>query len=81
MTYLDTWMLLSMAFVGLCTCEFAVCLSIRFGKQLKIGSENRASYYEKAEERCRKMDRFALRIIVITYGLSVSTYYYMLYTK
>ena len=81
MTYLDTWMLLSMVFVGLATFEFAICLSIRFGKQVKISSIDRGSYYKEAEDRCRKIDRFALRIFMVTYALSVSTYHYNLYTK
>ena len=78
MTYLDIWLLLCMLFVGLSIFEYAVCLAIRFGKQNQIGAENRATYYGKAEDTCRALDRYALRVFIGVYAMTVATYFYAL---
>ena len=67
-----------MAFVGLALFEYAVCLAIRFGKQNQIGAEKLVKYYRKAEDRCRAIDRHALRAFIGVYAVSMATYFYAL---
>ena len=81
MTYLDIWLLLCMLFVGFTIFEYAMCLAIRFGKQNRIGAEKLATYYRKAEDRCRAIDRYALRVFIGVYVMSVAAYFYVLDSK
>ena len=78
MTYLDIWLLQCMLFVGLTIFEYALCLAIRFGKQNQIGAEKRSIYYMKSEDKCRGIDRYALRVFIGVYVMSVATYFYAL---
>ena len=79
MTALDIWLLLSMIFVALATFEYAVLLAIKFGKQSE-GSKKDVDG-RKRNEKCRKIDRYALRVFTAAYGVSVFTYFYAVLTK
>ena len=70
-----------MLFVGLAIFEYAVCLAIRFGKQNQIRDEKRVTYYKTAENICRAIDRYALRVFIGVYTMSVAIYFYALYSN
>ena len=79
MTALDIWLLLSMIFVALATFEYAVLLAVKFGKQ-REGSKKDADG-RKRDEKCRQIDRYALRVFIVVYGVSVLTYFYAVVSK
>ena len=76
MTAMDIWMLLSMLFVASAQFEYAMQLKIRFGKINKISSSSGKEGNAKAEEKCRKIDRCALKAFLGVYILTVGAYIY-----
>ena len=72
---MDIWMFICMIFVGLAKFEFAMQLKIRFGAISKIHAEDDAERNTKAEEKCQKIDSFALKIFLVLYVLTVGFYY------
>ena len=69
---MDIWLLLSMMFVAFAIFEYAVLLSIRFGKSRKINEERGTSGKD-----CNKVDRMALKMFLGTYILAVVTYFFV----
>ena len=79
---MDLWLLLCMGFVALALFEYAVLLTIRFGKQHKITADKRGNKSDVvAENRCRKIDRYALRAFLTLFSLSVGTYFYNIHSQ
>ena len=81
-TAMDAWLLMCMLTVGLAIFEYAICLATLFGKQRKNktntkGQENAAA---AQRSRCHKIDRYALRLFVAAYNMSVGTYFYIQHT-
>ena len=75
----DIWLLLSMIFVALATFEYAVLLAIKFGKQSEGSKKDVGG--KKRNEKCCKIDRYALRVFTAAYSVSVFTYFYAVLTK
>ena len=71
---MDVWLLLCVLFVALATFEYAILLSIRFGKGKK---RNVKASREGKQEKCYKMDNMSLRMFVGIYILAVATYFYL----
>ena len=59
--------------------EYAVQLKIRFGARSKIGSARDRERKTKIEEKCRKIDHYALMIFLGIYILTVWLYFYKFY--
>ena len=68
-------MLLCIIFVAAALFEYAVLLTIRFGKQNKV-NDSMIGINDEAEAvgKCRKIDLYALRAFIILYALSISGY-------
>ena len=79
MTALDIWLLLSMIFVALATFEYAVLLAIKFRKQSE-GTKKEVDNRRRME-KCRKIDRYALRAFIVVYGVAVLAYFYSVITN
>ena len=73
---MDNWMLICMAFVALAQFEYAIQLYIRFGNANMISTVGDKLKTTKTEGKCRKIDRYALRIFLIVYIITVGAYYY-----
>ena len=72
---MDIWMFICMIFVGLAKFEYAMQLKIRFGAISKINVDEDKKRKNTAEEKCRKIDNYALRIFLGLYVLTVGLYY------
>ena len=83
LTSMDIWLLICMLFVALALFEYAIMLTIRFGKQDKNRSANKKGTKEDiiAEMMCRRIDRFALRVFLAAHVATVSTYFYVVHCK
>lgn len=75
MTALDIWILLSMIFVALATFEYAILLKIKFGKENGKNAPKREFDSKKRDEKCRRMDHYALISFLVAYGITVFTYF------
>ena len=75
MTALDIWILLSMIFVSLATFEYAILMKIKFGNENRKNAPKREFDSKKRDEKCRKMDHYALLSFLIAYGITVFTYF------
>ena len=74
---MDAWLLLCMGFVALALLEYAVLLTIRFGKQHKIIADKRGNKSDiVSENKCRKIDRYALRVFLSLFSVTMGTYFY-----
>ena len=71
---MDIWLLLCMLFVALVTFEYAILLSILFGKGKKI---NMKGSIENKQGKCNKVDKMSLIMFVGIYILTVGTYFYL----
>ena len=80
---MDMWLLLCMLFVALALFEYAIMLTIRFGKQDKNRSANKNGTIDDfvAEMKCRKIDRWALRAFLAAHVVTMGTYFYILQSK
>ena len=81
MTAMDAWMFICMLFVAMAKFEYAIQLKIRFGTLNKIGNKDEKDCNTKTEERCRKIDKFALRLFIAMYILTLGVYFYNLSSK
>ena len=73
---MDIWFKICMLYVAMAMFEYAILLTIKFGKQNKISAEKDIGEEKKAVEKCRKMDLYALRVFIACYSLTVGTYFY-----
>ena len=79
MTAMDIWMFICMIFVALAKFEYAVQLKIRFGTINKISSDVGGNETDTGtEEKCRKIDHYALRILFFVYIMTVASYFYFI---
>ena len=81
MTSLDIWMLICMIFVAAAQFEYAVQLKIRFGNMTKTGTNVGKGGNTRAEEKCRKVDSYALKIFLVAYIIIVGGYFYNMSIK
>ena len=79
MTALDIWMSCCRVFVCLAIFEYAIQLKIRFGARSKIGTTRDRERKTKMENKCRKIDQYALMILSGIYILTVCIYFYKFY--
>ena len=77
---MDYWLLLCQMFVALATFEYAILLGIKFGRQDKVGVEEKNRYQNMADEKCRKIDRFSLRMFFGIHTLTVAVYFFVIYS-
>ena len=79
---LDIWLLLCVIFVALALFEYAILLAIRFGKQNNKINDNMTGNdaADKAIAKCRKIDRYALRVFLALNVVTVCTYLSIIYT-
>ena len=75
MTALDIWLLLSKIFVALATFEYAILLKIKFGRGNVKNTPKKEVESKKRDEKCRKMDHYALISFLVAYGITVFTYF------
>ena len=78
---MDNWMLICMAFVALAQFEYAIQLYIRFGNASMISTVGEKQRTAKSEGKCRKIDRYAMRIFLVVYIITVAAYYYNVRSK
>ena len=80
---MDIWLLICMLFVALALFEYAIMLTIRFGKQDKNRSANKKGTKEDiiAEMMCRRIDRYALRVFLAAHVATVGMYFYIVDSK
>ena len=78
---MDVWMFICMLFVAMAKFEYALQLKIRFGTLNKISSNKGKEGNEKTEEKCRRIDKYALRIFLSIYILTLGVYFYNLSCK
>ena len=72
---LDIWMLQCIVFVASALFEYAVLVTIRFGKQNKVNDSMIGLHDEtEAVGRCRKIDRYALRVFIVLYTIVICCY-------
>ena len=81
MTAMDFWFSLCMMFVALAMFEYAILLTIKYGKQNKKFVDNRQVSDEWAVIKCHKIDFYALRIFTVVYALAGGTYFLIFLTK
>ena len=81
MTAMDVWMFICMLFVAMAKFEYAMQLKIRFGTLNQINSNNGEKSNAKTEEKCRRIDRYALRIFIAIYIITLGVYFYNLSSK
>ena len=81
-TAMDAWLLMCMLTVGLAIFEYGVCLATMFGKQrkIKISTKDQDTVAAAQKLRCYKIDRYALRLFVVGFNMSVGTYFYIQHT-
>ena len=71
-----------MLYIAFAMFEYAILLAINFGKQNKIAPCMSPGEEEMQQEKCHRIDRYALRGFVLAYALTISTYFsYTLYIK
>ena len=75
MTALDIWLLLSMIFVALATFEYAILLKIKFGGGGVKNNLRKEVDSKRRDEKCRKMDHYALVVFLGAYGITVLSYF------
>ena len=73
---MDIWMFICTIFVALAKFEYAVQLKIRFGTINKISTLGGNETDTVTEEKCRKIDHYALRILFSVYIMTVASYFY-----
>ena len=66
-----------MLHVAMAMFEYAILLTIKFGKQNKISAEKDIGEEENAAKKCRKMDLYALRVFMACFSLTVGTYFFI----
>ena len=79
MTAMDFWLLLCQLFVALATLEYAVLLAMKFGRQNLVGNKNH-HHQSAADEKCRRLDRYSLRLFFAIHSLSVAIYFLVIYS-
>ena len=79
MTSLDIWMLICMIFVAAAQFEYAMQLKIHFGDMSQISDSIVQEKKKSARGKCRKVDRYALKIFLAAYILTVGSYFLMVY--
>ena len=74
-------MLLCITFVELAMLEYAYLLKLKFGQKQKINPLKKECDDQKKDERCRRIDRYAMIIFSIAYGLAVYSYFYFVINR
>ena len=59
--------------------EYAILLTIRYGKLNKVSMKETTAYKTKREKKCRKIDRYALIFFMLIDFATMSTYFYIYY--
>ena len=79
---LDIWLLLCIIFVALALFEYGILLALRFGKQHTKILDNMIGNYSEpnAVAKCRKIDRYALKIFMTAHVMIVCTYIGIVYS-
>ena len=66
-----------MLHVAMAMFEYAILLTIKFGKQDQMSNERDHGEEKNALKKCRKIDFYALRAFIATYLLTVGAYFYI----
>ena len=79
---LDIWLLLCIIFVALALFEYGILLALRFGKQKTKIFDNMIGIDKEtyAVAKCRKIDRYALKIFMTAHVMIVCTYIGIVYS-
>ena len=72
---MDVWLLWCIFIVVLAMCEYAILLTIRYGRMNKIG--NKDSDKAIREKKCQKIDRCAIIVFMAINILVICTYFYV----
>ena len=75
---MDAWFINCMLHVTMAMFEYAILLTIKFGKQKTISADENAGEEKIAVKKCRKMDLYALRVFIACYSLSIVIYFYIM---
>ena len=79
MTPLDIWLLWCMFIVALAMIEYAILLTIRYGKLSKVDVSGKGMDKTGREKKCKKIDRYALMFFMAINLMTIGTYFYVYY--
>ena len=72
-----------MFIVALAMIEYAIQLTIRYGKLNRVGVKGQASdeilAKSKREEKCKKIDKYAMMFFMVINIMTIGTYLYVYY--
>ena len=71
------WLLWCMFVVALSMIEYAVLLTIKYGKLSKVDVYGQGK--TKIEEKCKKIDKYAIIFFAVINIMSIGTYLYIYY--
>ena len=77
MTAMDVWLILCMYCVGMATFEYGFLLAIRFGGKNEVGQDKKDNHKKSTEERCNRIDHYALGVFMTVFALKIGTYSYV----
>ena len=77
---MDIWMLACMFMVAMALFEYAILLAIRFGKLKKVNVNRMGENDALVEERCRRIDRHALRMFLAISAIKMGIYFFTIYS-
>ena len=77
------WLLWCMFIVALAMIEYAILLKIRYSQLKKLDvqmqSMDKTSGKTKREEKCKKIDRYAMVFFIFINIMTIGTYLYVFY--
>ena len=79
MTPLDIWLLWCIFVVALAMIEYAILLTIRYGKLSKVGENGQGKDKTKREKKCKKIDKYAIMFFMVINLMTIGTYFYVYY--
>ena len=68
-----------MCIVALALFEYAILLSIRYGKQDKIDVADSNDVTMARQQKCKKIDKYAMRFLLAANIGTIGTYFYVYY--
>ena len=65
--------------VALAMIEYAILLTIRYGKLSKVDVKGQGMDKTEREKKCKKIDRYAFMFFVAINLVTIGTYFYVYY--
>ena len=73
------WLLWSQFIVALAMLEYAILLTIRYGKLSKVDVNGEGMDKAKREKKCKKIDKLAMIFFVFMNTMMIGTYLHIYY--